>query len=711
MRNENSGSAAPTRASSVGRGSRSRTGKPAKAKRDPISLVEQSFARVAPRAAGLVQWFYDSLFRQHPELRALFPDDLTEQRKKLTGAIALAVQSLRQPEKLGPVLIELGRKHAAYGTEVAHFDVVGGVLLEALSQFDEGWNQATAQAWANVYGQMAAAMQRGLKEIQETEQGRETFMQENATIPSNGQGRKQAAAAGAIDLKAVIEATPNPTMLCDRDLVIRYANPIALRTFETLERYLPVRVSQIVGSSIDVFHKVPAHQRKILADPRNLPHQARIVLGPETLDLKVFAVYAADGSYAGPALAWEIVTERVKAEEEAKAQKIEAERVRALIDNSPNPTMLCDKELVIRYANPIALKTLESLERYLPVRVSQIIGSSVDIFHKNPSHQRRILSDPRNLPHQATIKLGPEILELKVYAILDAAGNYTGPALAWEVITERAAKAAAEATALRNKIEGTSSSMLESADVLGQVSSQLAAGATETVAQANKMLAATEQIKGNVASVASATDQMSATVREIASNATESAKVARNAKTLADTANITVQALSTSSAAIGKVTKVISTIAQQTNLLALNATIEAARAGEAGKGFAVVANEVKELAKETARATEEIAKQIETIQADTNKSVVSIGDIVKVMEQIDSFASSIAAAVEEQAATVRDVARNANEVSSGVGGVVENVEGVLEAAKEGEKSASLTQQRASGMKELAVGLATLVKKD
>ena len=254
-----------------------------------------------------------------------------------------------------------------------------------------------------------------------------------------------------------------------------------------------------------------------------------------------------------------------------------------------------------------------------------------------------------------------------------------------------------------------SSRLNEASGQLVQMANELAAGATQTAVQSTKVATAAQQMQSNVTSVAAASEEMSATVREIAGNASESAKTARTAKELAAEANATVGALNVNATSIGKVTKVISTIAQQTNLLALNATIEAARAGEAGKGFAVVANEVKELAKETARATEEIAKQIENIQSDTLKSVGSIAQVLKVIELIDGYSFSIAASVEEQAATVKDIARNAAEAATGVRNIVDNIQGVAEAAREAERNAATTQSSATNVGRVASALEELFR--
>ncbi len=382
-----------------------------------------------------------------------------------------------------------------------------------------------------------------------------------------------------------------------------------------------------------------------------------------------------------------------------------AEALQRLTDSSPNATLMCDRDLIVRYANPSAQRLLERLEVHLPVRAAHIVGGSLDLLHRGP---RELMSDPRSLPLTTRAKLGPETLELRYFALYDTHGSYTGPALTFDVITDRAALEARSEQTLAD-VSGAAARLLESSSTLAEVSAQLAASSTETATQSSKVSSAAEQIKANVASVAAAAEELSVTVREIAGSANESAKIARQARELAAGAGVTVRALSVSSAAIGKVTKVISTIAQQTNLLALNATIEAARAGEAGKGFAVVATEVKELAKETARATEEIAQQVDSIQADTQKSVSAIADIARVIDQIDTYAASIAASVEEQAATVRDVARNASEVSTGVGGVVDNIGGVASAARDGERSAVRTQRSASDIHDLAATLSQLTR--
>jgi methyl-accepting chemotaxis protein len=203
---------------------------------------------------------------------------------------------------------------------------------------------------------------------------------------------------------------------------------------------------------------------------------------------------------------------------------------------------------------------------------------------------------------------------------------------------------------------------------------------------------------------------MAASIKEIAKSAGESAHVASQAVKMAETTNATVAKLGESAVDIGKVIKVITSIAQQTNLLALNATIEAARAGEAGKGFAVVANEVKELAKETAKATEDIGRSIESIQTDTQEAVAAIGHITTIIAQINDISSTIASAVEEQSATTSEMGRSVIESANGSGEIAKNVTMVALVAQNTSSGATQTMTAATDLARMASELKNLLSR-
>ncbi|MBT7198291.1 MAG: chemotaxis protein, partial [Nitrospina sp.] len=207
---------------------------------------------------------------------------------------------------------------------------------------------------------------------------------------------------------------------------------------------------------------------------------------------------------------------------------------------------------------------------------------------------------------------------------------------------------------------------------------------------------------------ATGSEEMSASIKEIAHNANQATKVTSDAVQLAETTNKTVTKLGDSSAEIGQVIKVITSIAEQTNLLALNATIEAARAGEAGKGFAVVANEVKELANQTAKATEDISNKISAIQTDTQSAVTAIGEISGVIGQISDISNTIASAVEEQSATTNEITRNVTDASRGSQEIAENIAGVAQAAHSTTEGATDTQTAASELSKLAAEMQNIV---
>jgi methyl-accepting chemotaxis protein len=396
-----------------------------------------------------------------------------------------------------------------------------------------------------------------------------------------------------------------------------------------------------------------------------------------------------------------------------KAQ-IEVSRVTSMLEQAPINVMFADRDLKIKYLNPASVKTLRGLEKLLPVRVEQMIGQSIDIFHKRPDHQRRILSDPNNLPHQAHIQLAEETLDLMVSPVYDQNRNYMGAMVTWAVITERLANEQREKEMTENlkavlsKVAENSSSMATASEELSSVSAQMSANAEETSAQSGVVSAAVEQVSKNVQTVATAVEEMSGSIKEIAKNASDGAKIASTAVQVANATNDTIAKLDESSAEIGKVIKVITSIAQQTNLLALNATIEAARAGEAGKGFAVVANEVKELAQETAKAIEDISQKIEAIQGDTKGAVDAIKQITGIITQMNDLSNSIAGAVEEQSATTNEMGRNVNEAAKGAGEIAQNITAVSQAAQSTTEGAGNVQQAAGELSRMAAELQTVV---
>ena len=721
---------------------------------DVARAVEESFALLAPRGAELVERFYARLFEENPATRAMFPSEMSEQKKKLLDAVALVAKSVRKPDAVRPALASLGKRHAEIGAVRAHYDVVGGVLLQTMAEMaGDAWTPEVENAWKALYGWVAGVMN----------QNEGTGQMGEQVERRNGNGKSiQPPKEDAFDVgrfRRMFDVAPINVMVCDRELVIRYMNETSKKTLARVEHLLPVSVAKVVGSSIDIFHKNPHVQRRLLADERNLPHKARIKLGDETLSLALEALHDANGDYDGAMVTWDIITEKVKLEHEQS-------RLRQMLEHAPVNVMFCDTDMTIVYLNATSKETLKRLERHLAITVDRMLGSSIDVFHKNPSHQRRILADPRNLPHRANIQVGPETLSLNVTAITDPNGTYIGPMLTWEVITEKlaaekreaelAAREKAAAEELRAKVDAmlevvdaavrgdmTKAVSVSGSDAIGRmgeglgkflgtmresisaivnnatalgaaseeltaVSRQMSGNADETAAQAGAVSAAVEQVNRNIQTVATGTEEMSASIREISKNAAEAARVATGAVKVAQTTNSIVGKLGESSADIGKVIKVITSIAQQTNLLALNATIEAARAGEAGKGFAVVANEVKELAKETAKATEDISQKIETIQTDTRSAVSAIEQISQIIGQINDIQTTIASAVEEQTATTNEMSRNVADAARGSGEIAQNISGTARAAQGVSSGAGDTQKAAAELAKMAATLQSLV---
>ena len=480
-------------------------------------------------------------------------------------------------------------------------------------------------------------------------------------------------------MRQIIDSMPVAVVICDPEtLEITWLNRESLETLRTLEHLLPCSADEVNGQCIDIFHRDPSHQRRILADPKNLPYNAQINLGDEILDLLVTAVFE-DGKYSSVMLTWSVITDKVRAEQEAKQKSAEVERQLIEVDRQAqmmnkmpiNVMFLNPENFVIEYVNQTSIETLRPLESLLPCKVEEIQGQCVDIFHKDPSLQRKLLQNPDNLPHRASINLGENILDLRVSAMKDADGNYLGAMLTWNVVTAQ----------------------IKMAESIKTVVDTIHAAATQLQQSATGMKGNVNESSSRATTVASASEELTSSVEEISQQAGRAATIAGNAVEEARRSNDNINGLDEAANKIGEVVDLINDIAEQTNLLALNATIEAARAGDAGKGFAVVASEVKSLAAQTATATEDIRAHVNAIQGATSDAVKAIQGISSTIEEINDISTSISGAVEEQHAATQEVAVNISAVTSATEEAEASANDVQTASKElSEQAESLNQE-------------------
>jgi len=365
-------------------------------------------------------------------------------------------------------------------------------------------------------------------------------------------------------------------------------------------------------------------------------------------------------------------------------QSAEATMLRRVVEASPQATMLVGaKDLTIRYMNPAASELFRKVQAFLPCSVDSMIGQSVDMLHEDPAHQRKLLSVRSNYPVTEGFIADGHQIEFAAYPIENHEGEWDSIMISWSDVSEQHILAA--------DFEGNVATMVHdmiAASVGMQTSSEsLSATAEQSTSQAENVASSSTEANENVMAVASAAEELTASIAEITRQVRNAVEMSSQAVQEADITNQNVSKLASVSEEVGQVIQVITDIAEQTNLLALNASIEAARAGDAGRGFAVVAGEVKELANQTAKATETIASQISSIQKESDGAAKAIGHIGETIQKMNDINQAISAATEEQNEATREISQSVQYASSATQRVTEAIASVTEASHETGKAA------------------------
>ena len=480
--------------------------------------------------------------------------------------------------------------------------------------------------------------------------------------------QEQDAATSNEQLKQALDNAASNVMVADLNNNIVFLNKASRALFKAREQdfrsVIPsFNATEIVGSNIDIFHRNPAVQQQQI-DQLTTNHRAQIAIGSCSFELSIKPVLMENGERAGTIAEWVDRTAELK-NEQAVQDLIEAAALGDLsqrIDVDQNSGFYS--------------------------RLSTSMNQLMDLNDRSVSEIQRVFAAIANGDLTAKVE-----------------GDYQGVYLQ---LKKDANTTVAQLTDIISKVKTSALVIAAASTELISTNKSLNNTAEDGARQAEIASSAASCVMENVDAVASSATQMEASVVDINRNVSEAVTVASQAVTLAHSTDAQVRKLTTSSGDIGNVIKVINSIAEQTNLLALNATIEAARAGEAGKGFAVVANEVKDLAKGTASATEEIAQKVRAIQEDSDSAAKAIGEISSIIETISDYQTTISKAVDSQHEVTQRISTNASEAARGNVEITRTSERVSEGAASTVTGVSEVQTSAEELSRMAVELSNLV---
>lgn len=470
-------------------------------------------------------------------------------------------------------------------------------------------------------------------------------------------------------LRKALEYSSANVMVANEHNDIVFLNRSAHQLFDGTESEIRKRVPRfkadtVLGSNIDIFHEKPPHNRQVV-ESLTATHSTLLDFGRLKFLLVLNPIHDDTGQRLGTIVEWFDKTRELSVAEEVQ------DMVEAAVSGDLSRRI------------DLTGKSAES------EKLCQGMNQLMVIYQQVVSDVNRVLG---------AVCAG----DLTQRITNDYAGSYKQLKDDTNATITRLTQIIGSVKSSAEQIDKESNQLLFTNKALSKV-------AEEAALQADSASRATKSVTDNVSGVAIATREMENSVKEIGESVSEAGGVAREAVTLAESTDAQVRKLILSSNDIGNVIKVINSIAEQTNLLALNATIEAARAGDAGKGFAVVANEVKELAKETAKATEEIAEKITAIQTDSNSAAQAIGDIGKIIENISSYQTSIATAVQRSSETTARINSNANDASIGNKAISQTSESVLAGSHNTLSGVHKVNESATELSRLADTLGLLVE--